>query len=208
MDPNSPGRKGQPNPNPALRMGQLWNRRKSSTDFWRKDSWPAAVYGLHSLTDGHDETKVKDRRESDAAAGQNLAMEHGDGEQKGPVPFLLIASIFLSVFLSAIDISIVATALPTIAERMHAGEKGFTWIGSAYLLSGAASEPIWAKISDIFGRRPILISANIVFLLGSILCALSSTIAGLIAGRVVQGLGSGGILVLANILIGDLFNPR
>jgi MFS family permease len=95
-----------------------------------------------------------------------------------------------------------------MAEHMGAGQKGFSWIGSAYLLAGAASEPIWAKVSDIFGRRPILMLANAVFLGGSVLCAVSKHIVILLAGRVVQGLGSGGLLVLSNILIGDLYSPR
>ncbi|KAF2436645.1 MFS general substrate transporter [Tothia fuscella] len=121
---------------------------------------------------------------------------------------LLILSLFVSVFLSALDITIITTALPMIAEHMDTNATGFVWIGSAYLLAGAASEPIWAKTSDIFGRKPALMFANAVFLGGSTLCALSKSVHILIIGRIVQGLGSGGLLVLVNILIGDLFSPR
>jgi hypothetical protein len=128
-------------------------------------------------------------------------------EQKDPSK-LLVLSLFVSVFLSALDITIITTALPTIAEHMHTNSTGFVWIGSAYLLAGASSEPVWAKISDIFGRKPILMLANATFLAGSVVCALSKGMATLIAGRVIQGLGSGGLLVLVNILIGDLFSPR
>jgi hypothetical protein len=182
--------------------GKPWNRRKNSVLFWRKNSWPTPILHLPSKRiDSQDEDiSMNDLRKPQ--------MEAVDGdEDKKSVSILLIMSIFLSVFLSALDISIIATALPTMSAHMHAG-KGFTWIGSAYLLAGAASEPIWAKASDIFGRRPILICANLVFLFGSILCAMSLSILALITGRVVQGLGSGGILVLANVLIGDLFSPR
>jgi hypothetical protein len=128
-------------------------------------------------------------------------------EQKDPSK-LLVLSLFVSVFLSALDITIITTALPTIAEHMHTNSTGFVWIGSAYLLAGASSEPVWAKISDIFGRKPILMLANATFLAGSVVCALSKSMTTLIAGRVIQGLGSGGLLVLVNILIGDLFSPR
>jgi hypothetical protein len=128
-------------------------------------------------------------------------------ERKQPSK-LLVLSLFVSVFLSALDITIITTALPTIAEHMHTSSTGFVWIGSAYLLAGAASEPIWAKTSDIFGRKPILMLANATFLAGSVVCALANGMTTLIAGRVIQGLGSGGLLVLVNILIGDLFSPR
>lgn len=129
-------------------------------------------------------------------------------KEPGAPSKLLVLSLFVSVFLSALDITIITTALPTIAEHMRTNSTGFAWIGSAYLLAGAASEPIWAKTSDIFGRKPILMLANATFLAGSVICALAKGMTTLIAGRVIQGLGSGGLLVLVNILIGDLFSPR
>ncbi|TID17094.1 MFS drug transporter [Venturia nashicola] len=128
-------------------------------------------------------------------------------EQKAPSK-LLVMSLFVSVFLAAVDITIITTALPTIAEDMRTNNTGFVWIGSSYLLASAASEPVWAKTSDIFGRKPILMLANSTFLAGSVICALAKGMTTLIAGRVVQGLGSGGLLVLVNILLGDLFSPR
>jgi hypothetical protein len=140
---------------------------------------------------------------------QEISTEDGTSVEKKAGPStLLVMSLFVSVFLSALDITIITTALPMIAEHFGANATGFVWIGSAYLLAGAASEPIWAKTSDIFGRKPILMLANAVFLAGSALCAVSNNLKGLIIGRVVQGLGSGGLLVLVNILIGDLWSPR
>jgi len=103
--------------------------------------------------------------------------------------------------------TIITTALPTIAEHFHSAS-GYTWIGSAYLLGAAASTPIWGKISDIFGRKPILLIANVVFLVGSLIAALSVTIGMLIVARTVQGIGGGGLIVLVNICIGDLFSMR
>lgn len=105
------------------------------------------------------------------------------------------------------DITIIATALPTIAEQFHSAA-GYTWIGSAYLLANAASTPLWGKVSDIFGRKPILLLANVVFFVGSLIAALSVNIGMLITARVIQGIGGGGLLVLVDIVICDLFSLR
>lgn len=113
----------------------------------------------------------------------------------------------LAVFLSALDTTIVTTALPTISEHFHS-PAGYTWIGSAYLLSNAASTPLWGKLSDIFGRKPILLVANAVFLVGSLIAALSVTIGMLITARAIQGIGGAGLLVLVDIAISDLFSLR
>jgi MFS family permease len=102
----------------------------------------------------------------------------------------------------------VSTALPSIAGEFHVSQADYNWIGSAYLLACAASTPSWGKISDIFGRKPILIVANVVFLIGSLLCALSVNQRMLIGGRSVQGIGGGGLLSLVNICVADLFSQR
>ncbi|WEW57658.1 hypothetical protein PRK78_003125 [Emydomyces testavorans] len=79
---------------------------------------------------------------------------------------------------------------------------------SAYLLAAAAAAPTWGKVSDIFGRKPVLLAANLVFLSGSLICGISINIKMLIAGRAVQGVGGGGLLSLVNICISDLFSMR
>ena len=104
--------------------------------------------------------------------------------------------------------TIVTTAIPTITEEFHSSEADYTWIGSAFLLAAAASVPTWGKFSDIFGRKPILLLANLVFFVGSLIAALSINIKMLIGGRVVQGIGGGGLIILANICISDLFSMR
>jgi MFS family permease len=103
--------------------------------------------------------------------------------------------------------TIITTALPTISEHFHSAT-GYTWIGSAYLLGAASSTPIWAKISDIFGRKPILLMANVVFFVGSLVAALSYSIGMLISARAVQGIGGGGLLTMVSVSIGDLFSMR
>lgn len=104
--------------------------------------------------------------------------------------------------------TIVTTALPTIVAHFQASQADYTWVGSAYLLAAAASTPTWGKISDIFGRKPVLLVANIVFLVGSLICAIASSIKMLLAGRVIQGIGGGGLIILVNICISDLFSIR
>ena len=114
----------------------------------------------------------------------------------------------MGVFLAALDITIITTALPTIAQHYDASASDYTWIGSSYLLAASAATPTWGKISDIFGRKPIVLAANVVFFVGSLICALSININMLIAGRVLQGIGGGGLIVLVSICISDLFSMR
>lgn len=113
----------------------------------------------------------------------------------------------MAVFLAALDVTIVTTALPTISEHFHSSA-GYTWIGSAYLLGNASSVPTWGKVSDIFGRKPVLLIANVVFMIGSLVAALSNSIGMLIAARAIQGIGGGGLVTLVNICISDLFSIR
>jgi len=120
---------------------------------------------------------------------------------------VIIASLCASVFLAALDTTIITTALPTISEYFHSNA-GYTWIGSAYLLANAASKPSWGKFSDIWGRKPVLLVACAVFFIGSLLAAVSNSIGMLIAARAIQGIGGGGLIILVNICISDLFSMR
>lgn len=104
--------------------------------------------------------------------------------------------------------TIITTALPTISAHYRSSEADYAWIGSSYLLAAAAATPIWGKVSDIFGRKPVLLVANVVFFVGSLICAVSVSIKMLLAGRVIQGIGGGGLLILVNICISDLFSLR
>jgi multidrug resistance protein len=120
---------------------------------------------------------------------------------------IIMVSLCASVFLAALDVSIITTALPTISEHFHSNA-GYTWIGSAYLLANAASTPVWGKFSDIWGRKPILLIAAAVFFIGSLIAALSVNIGMLIVARAIQGIGGGGLIILVNICISDLFSMR
>ena len=111
------------------------------------------------------------------------------------------------MLLAALDQTIVATALPTIV-----GDLGrlshLSWVVTAYLLTSTASSPLYGKISDLYGRRRVFQFAIVVFLVGSALAGFSRTMGQLIAFRAVQGLGAGGLMVLALTIIGDILSPR
>lgn len=81
-------------------------------------------------------------------------------------------------------------------------------MASSYLLANAACIPLWGKVSDIWGRKPIILMANFIFLVGSLICALAINLPMILAGRAIQGVGGGGIIVLAQICVSDLFSVR
>jgi hypothetical protein len=120
---------------------------------------------------------------------------------------LIMFSLCVAVLLVALDITIVTTALPTISSEFNSAS-GYTWVGSAYLIAQSAATPIWGKVSDIFGRKPILLLTNAIFFVGSLLAGVAVNIDMLIAARAVQGIGGGGLIVLVNIAISDLFSVR
>jgi MFS family permease len=113
----------------------------------------------------------------------------------------------LALFVAALDQTIVSTALPTIASELHSAS-GYTWVGSAYLLANAAAAPIWAKLSDIWGRKLILLVSVAWFFVSSIICATAPSMSVLIAGRALQGVGGGALIQVTIITISDLFSMR
>ncbi|KAK7467253.1 hypothetical protein VKT23_004310 [Stygiomarasmius scandens] len=117
-----------------------------------------------------------------------------------PVVFL---GFMCTVFLSAMDQTIVATALPTIVGDLGGG-KDYSWVGSAYLLAAATLSPLYPKLSDIVGRKPVLYGSIVIFLIGSALCGAAQSMIWLIVCRAVQGIGGGGIIQLINITISDI----
>ncbi|KAJ5089823.1 Efflux pump dotC [Penicillium argentinense] len=119
----------------------------------------------------------------------------------------IMLALSLSMFVAALDQTIVATAIPTITAKLHSAA-GYTWIGGAYLLANAAGACIWAKLSDIWGRKLILLIAVAWFFVSSIICAVAVNMQMLIAGRALQGVAGGGLLQLVTIVISDLFSVR
>jgi EmrB/QacA subfamily drug resistance transporter len=113
----------------------------------------------------------------------------------------------LSMFLAALDQTIVATALPTIGRQFRDTEN-LSWIITAYLLSSTAVAPVFGSLSDIYGRRVTLIASMSMFMVGSVLCAIAPNLTVLIIARGLQGLGGGGILPIVQTIISDVVSPR
>lgn len=95
-----------------------------------------------------------------------------------------------------------------MAAYFDASESGYSWMASSYLLANAACIPLWGKLSDIFGRKYMILLSNFTFLVGSLICALSINLTMMLVGRAIQGVGGGGIVVLTNISVSDLFSVR
>jgi EmrB/QacA subfamily drug resistance transporter len=117
---------------------------------------------------------------------------------------LTIIAILLSMFMAAMEATVVATALPSVVADLD-GLELYGWVTASYLLATTVTIPLWGKLSDQWGRKQTLLTGLSVFLLGSIACAVSRTMAMLIAFRVVQGLGSGALQPVALTVVGDLF---
>jgi EmrB/QacA subfamily drug resistance transporter len=119
----------------------------------------------------------------------------------------ILAGIMLAMFLSALEQTIVAPALPTIGRSLNDVEN-LSWVVTAYLLSTTVATPLLGKLSDIYGRRTLMLISVSVFVIGSVACALAPTIWALVAARTLQGLGGGGLLPLAQTVIADILTPR
>ena len=120
---------------------------------------------------------------------------------------IIIGALMLGMFLAALDQTIVSTALPTIVADLH-GASHLAWIVVAYLLTVTVSTPVWGKLGDQYGRKVFFQAAIVIFLVGSALSGLSTTMTELIAFRAVQGLGAGGLMVGAQAIVGDVVSPR
>src|SRR5947207_14054830 len=117
----------------------------------------------------------------------------------------IVAAVLLGLFLAALDQTVVGTALPRIVTDLR-GNDIYTWAFTAYILTATISGPIYGKLSDLFGRRPVLLFAVSVFLSGSLLSGLSQPMWQFVAFRAVQGLGAGALFAVALAVIGDMFD--
>ncbi len=122
---------------------------------------------------------------------------------RGPV----LMAVMLSTALVAIDATILATAVPALVSDLG-GFSQFPWLFSIYLLAQAVSVPIYGKLSDLVGRKPVMLAGIALFVLGSVLCGLAWNMPALIVFRAVQGLGAGAIFPMAMTIIGDLYTLR
>jgi len=118
---------------------------------------------------------------------------------------LVTAGIMFSLFLASMESTVVATAMPTIVGQLG-GLEHYSWVFSAYMLASTTVVPLYGKLSDLYGRRSLYILAMGLFLTGSVLSGLANSMTQLIFARALQGIGAGGIMPLAFILIGEMFS--
>ncbi|GAA2630588.1 MDR family MFS transporter [Paractinoplanes durhamensis] len=119
----------------------------------------------------------------------------------------ILGGLMMGMFLAALDQTIMATATRTIADDLH-GFNLQAWATTAFLITSTISTPLYGKLSDIYGRRPFFLFAIGIFIVGSMLCGLSQNMYELAAFRAIQGIGAGGLMSLALVIIGDIVPPR
>ena len=120
---------------------------------------------------------------------------------------VIFSGLMLGMFLAALDQTIVATALPTITGELG-GLNHLSWVITSYLLASTVSTPLYGKLGDLYGRKRLFQIAIVIFLIGSVLSGLATDMAQLIAFRAIQGVGGGGLIVLAQAIIADVVSPR
>lgn len=120
---------------------------------------------------------------------------------------LVLAAVMLAMFMGAIEATIVSTAMPAIVADLG-GFTLYSWVFSAYLLMNAVTVLIYGKLSDLFGRKPILFFGITIFLIGSILCGFATSMESLIIFRLIQGFGAGAVTPIATTIVGDIYTAE
>ncbi|MGH7278568.1 MAG: MFS transporter, partial [Candidatus Rokuibacteriota bacterium] len=115
-----------------------------------------------------------------------------------------LLGVMLSVFLAAMESTVVATAMPTVVASLG-GISIYAWVFSGFLLTSTVTMPLWGRLSDLFGRRCTYVVGLVIFLAGSALSGVAQSMAQLIAFRMVQGLGAGSLITIGMTIVGDLF---
>ncbi len=118
---------------------------------------------------------------------------------------IVTVGIMFSLFLASMESTVVATAMPTIVGQLG-GLEHYSWVFAAFMLTSTTTVPLYGKLSDLYGRRNLYVIAMAIFLAGSMLCGMANSMTTLIFARALQGIGAGGVMPLAFILIGEMFN--
>ncbi len=142
-----------------------------------------------------------------AASAQRPATTTGDGELTHRQILTVLGGLMLDMFLAALDQTVVSTAIRTIADDLS-GLNLQAWATTAFLITSTITTPLYGKLSDIFGRKPLFMTAISIFLIGSIACTFAWSMYSLAAFRALQGLGAGGLMSLALTILGDIVPPR
>ncbi|MGD9986637.1 MFS transporter [Pseudonocardia sp.] len=141
------------------------------------------------------------------AAGASAPPERSSGELSHKQIVTILVGLALGMFLAALDQTVVSTAIRTIADDLG-GLSLQAWATTAFLITGTITTPLYGKLSDQFGRKPLFLFAISIFLVGSVLCTFATSMYSLAAFRAVQGLGAGGLFTLALTILGDIVPPR
>src|SRR5215472_14399900 len=144
-----------------------------------------------------------------SAVGFAAAARHGNPHAKYLLKRvserrLITLALFVATFLVALDASVVSTAMPTVIGQIG-GIQLYAWVFSAYLLTSTVTVPIYGKLADLFGRKPVFLFSIALFMVGSMLCGQSQTMEQLIVFRLIQGLGAGGVLPINQTILGDVY---
>ena len=180
----------------------LLERGQAAGEFSRElpPQWMARVFGALLLAGARDGTQSPD-----TVFRTLLQRAAGVSDNRELVP--IFAALMLGMFLAALDQTIVSTALPTIVGDLG-GLEHLSWVVTSYLLASTASTPLYGKLGDMYGRKPMFLAAILIFLVGSLLSGLSQTMGQLIGFRALQGVGAGGLMVGAQAIIADVVPPR
>ena len=158
-------------------------------------------------TNGNDRKTQARNAAAQVAAASAESLDFEQPKYSRQVTLLTMLSVLLVMLLASLDQTIVGTAMPRIIAELNGFDR-YTWVTTSYLLTSTVMVPIYGKLSDLFGRKGILITSVILFLAGSWLSGASQTMTALILFRGFQGLGAGGLMSMAIAIIGDLFTPR
>lgn len=130
-----------------------------------------------------------------------------DDASKKPNIVLIFAALMVTMLLASLSQTVLSAALPTIVGELH-GVEQMTWVITAYMLASTVMMPVYGKLGDVIGRKPLLIGAILTFIIGSVIGGLAQNMGLLITGRVVQGLGGGGLMILSQAAIADVVPAR
>ncbi|PWN28469.1 MFS general substrate transporter [Jaminaea rosea] len=169
------------------------------------DTRDSPISAASTVADGDRSTTPAHKAELEPAGKKK---EHWLEKDVHVIPknnlLVVFSALMLCVFLAALDQTIVSTALPTIASDLRMGAAGYSWVGTAYLLTSTGMIPLYGRLSDLVGRKPLFFFAIIVFLFGSGMVAAAQNTIWICACRGVQGIGGGGIIGLVQVVTSDI----
>ncbi|KAI9592674.1 major facilitator superfamily domain-containing protein [Syncephalis fuscata] len=171
-------------------------------------SYMQSVRSVQSHTTAFDETEPSEF--TPTSLHRTLSVETANQQRELPpreLYLVLMGRLSLAILLSALDETIVATALPKIASDLNGFEQ-ISWVGTSYLLTSTVCQPLYGRFSDIFGRRIMILLAIVLFVLGSLGCGLAWSMTSLIIFRAISGIGGAGLLALSMVILTDIVPPK